>query len=34
MDCLHKRELMIGCEYMDTTKARIQRNAVVVTVPK
>lgn len=25
---------MIGCEYMDTTKARIQGNAVVVTIPK
>ena len=30
----NKRKLMIGCEYMDTTKARIQGNAVVVTIPK
>ena len=30
----NKRELMIGCEYMDTTKARIQRNAVVPPIPK
>lgn len=28
------RNLMTGCEYMDTTKARIQGNAVVVTIPK
>lgn len=30
----NKRKLMIGCEYMDTTKARIQGNALVVTIPK
>ena len=30
----NKRELMIECEYMDTTKTRIQGNAVVVTIPK